>query len=1854
MMSYVFNDLEKTKILTAANACAGMRLAAEGIGYEAVDVEEKNCAHLYIELSNLIGGKLREAADFEKEVANILRSAKLWLDVAIDANGGQGAYSALIRAYTLRQGELRLNKVFSDSQMQESSNQVAVNFMNSLMNGSVKFDLPPWTVPSIDQIAAIDASAIGEVLFRKEAGIEDTASSQNAGWSGTIGFSLLGGKPPYETWRLIFAGDPGSDVKESHELARVNRLDDYKNILFAIDSYSAGLQAVIKNFGANIVGTVFSVMPEQINIGLASGNINPLIQYVVKNTPVSPAVNLILRYGLNDFFDMFRRTYDGNCAAMPTTMETFAASAYAFFSALSPTQSQSIVTKAIGEYGSASTWVSLATQATPVGEALRNSLKQLSEVVIERADGYSGRGLELYDPQTGEGIITEQWIVDRAQMLARLISRTNGSYGENTLQKSSYSDLATGKQAPMATGVSNPLVVFGDDGGRSFGGGTNADHLHGGKGNDSISGLAGNDNIEGGHGNDSLTGGDGNDALYGMADDDVLVGGKGNDSLIGGEGNDRYQFSSGDGIDEIVDTGIDGQILINGLPIPALMRSTPLSNTWFTEDRAMALTLIEELDKTTLNIKYGPGDLIVIKDFKPGMLGIRLPEYQGQTASPPDLIVQGDWKAKDTDPATPGEQVSYDELGNVLVLPKVKQRNKADVLYGSAKDDVILGLGGSDRLFGNDGDDRLFGDKQIKLEKAIADGATQGKTSRGDWLDGGLGDDLLIGTSSRDVLLGGNNRDTLLGGAGDDVLDGDNSTGMVEQDWSFKQVESLVGGVSLHSTVFSKASPNASSEGDNDVLYGQGGRDVLNGGWGEDLLDGGTEDDLLWGEGGNDTLSGGDGNDTLSGDNLDSKSFGLQSKHHGDDVLDGGKGDDRLAGNGGSDALYGGPGNDELKGDDDLLDGGSGNAANFFGRDLLDGGAGDDTLWGGGADDVLLGGAGNDDLTGDYPSHPIRYHGDDFLDGGVGNDTLRGTGGSDTLIGGPGADALDGDIADLQSGGANNDYLQGDGGNDTLWGGLGADTLYGGADDDVLVGDYEQKAEADHGPDFMDGGSGNDTLQGGGGNDTLIGGEGMDYLRGDSGNNVFDGGSGNDLLDSQDGDDIYCFGVGDGLDVITDPGGNNVIRFGAGFSVENLQVDIIDTDAGRALRLSNRLGDAVLLRSHENWQGSTFSFREGVILTYQEVMRRTLPPIEAPDPPVMEVANIEEEKSTKTESTAADFPVLSGTTVAGENAGSASGNGTDWANKFLEQIKEKRSASRSAAGFTLNDEGVWVRNQIVTNDTGFTTHTDLLIESVESGALSATPQWMGPAADDAVISERQSASTSQVNYKNVKAEGVTPSSVQKPHYYRSGTGSGFSFKTGEVIVEDRKDSGAIEGWFIYPAGSFGVGETVRKEFRWNVTTETIKHKSVQGNDDGGRVNVEVGNLFLGGAGDDVVVAYAGSPLDYGAVAGRTPGALLSAGAGNDTLLGFEGADYMIAGAGEDWLYGEDGADTYIVQTHAGATTIIADVLNPVFLRPEVGVTGWSDEYGVLDQDTIVLPEEAKRDQLQLSWGAALIEAVNVELAPDPHRDAYRRPPRAKMLYSTLDIKWGGSQQVRIVMPHAGDLAGSGIETIKFADGSDISLKQLMEWGQLGAAPDTYHQGVIVNNPTHFKSIREGQALPLVGGHGNDTLSGSGEIRGMQGDDLLTGNVGDDVLVGGAGDDTLTGGAGNDIYRYDGLGRDVVVNAGGGTDGVDFSTSGLSIDNLKFHRENDDLVVVVGYGMSPKIRVSNHFSGGDAAISFVRVNEAGKSVRDYSASELLGLLHPLPPLRDVEDILARNDEEALQALAEIVKFYDLNV
>ena len=73
-------------------------------------------------------------------------------------------------------------------------------------------------------------------------------------------------------------------------------------------------------------------------------------------------------------------------------------------------------------------------------------------------------------------------------------------------------------------------------------------------------------------------------------------------------------------------------------------------------------------------------------------------------------------------------------------------------------------------------------------------------------LDGGSGNDTLLGGDGPELLVGGNGKDVLTGGAGDDRLFGKNG------------VDSLDGGL------------------DDDVLSGGNGRDILTGGFGADIF----------------------------------------------------------------------------------------------------------------------------------------------------------------------------------------------------------------------------------------------------------------------------------------------------------------------------------------------------------------------------------------------------------------------------------------------------------------------------------------------------------------------------------------------------------------------------------------------------------------------------------------------------------------------------------------------------------------------------------------------------------------------------------------------------------------------------------------------------------------------------------------------------------------------------------------------------------------------------------------------------------------------------------------------------------
>lgn len=193
-MAYTFTAAEQDQIEAARDLCP------EGDNFPT---DSGNWVPFYQTLSDLIEARI-ESGTVPSTNLQDLKNAKLWLDVAIGANGGTGMHSAFIRAYTNRQGELRIGGSFTEAEMQKASNGVALNLYNTLTGNNPESDTPSWTVPSIDRIARDDARSIGVHLFTGLLDANDTAITNNAACKRKPGSGLAkqhSARPsPYVDW----------------------------------------------------------------------------------------------------------------------------------------------------------------------------------------------------------------------------------------------------------------------------------------------------------------------------------------------------------------------------------------------------------------------------------------------------------------------------------------------------------------------------------------------------------------------------------------------------------------------------------------------------------------------------------------------------------------------------------------------------------------------------------------------------------------------------------------------------------------------------------------------------------------------------------------------------------------------------------------------------------------------------------------------------------------------------------------------------------------------------------------------------------------------------------------------------------------------------------------------------------------------------------------------------------------------------------------------------------------------------------------------------------------------------------------------------------------------------------------------------------------------------------------------------------------------------------------------------------------------------------------------------------------------------------------------------------------------
>ena len=1006
-------------------------------------------------------------------------------------------------------------------------------------------------------------------------------------------------------------------------------------------------------------------------------------------------------------------------------------------------------------------------------------------------------------------------------------------------------------------------------------------------------------------------------------------------------------------------------------------------------------------------------------------------------------------------------------------------------------------------------------------------------------LDGGEGNDFLLGTIASDAIDGGTGDDTA---SFANAFSGGSTTGVT--------VDLNVQGVAQNTVA---AGSDTLSGIEN--LVGSALNDTLTGDAGDNVIEGGL---------GGDTLVGGAGNDTASyAGAAAGVTVSLAAQGSAQNTV--GAGTDTL---GGFEKLLGSAFNDTLTGDanantvtggagDDTLNPGS-NAAGAV--DLLDGGAGSDTAsfvglpgiaasLAGAADGIatvggvaiatlrnienLLGGAGADTLTGDANANVIEGGlGDDALDGGAGVDTVafrgaaaatvdlsiltaQNTGaGNDTIVGfenvrtGSGADTVTGDANDnifFDGGGA--DSYNGAGGSDTVDYSAATSTVAvnlntataqntgtsGGTDtitnmENVIgAAAFANALTGNAAANRLVGGAAVDTIVGNSGADTILGGEGGDTLLGgtsaaldDGSADVLEGGAGNDYLSGGQGNDILRGGDGD--DNLVGGVGNTLRQFFTGIDAGD------DTyDGGEGADIATMVYDG-----RQGVGGSTvgISFDLGNLagnsaITFNGAVVGSLTSIER-----VTFRGTQVNDTVKGGGTLDSLTGLAGDDVldgwyGNDLLSGGLGNDTLIGGEGLDTA----TYANSTVGVNVD-----LRIEGVAQDTGG--------EGIDT--LIGIEYLTGSSFGDTLRGNDE--------FNLIVDTGTAPTSAVGQ------TDSLFGYGGNDSLLVTRG------GFFLPPGGSVSVP----------FPASTILLDGGDGND---FIELRSGNLSA---------ALAANPAG---LAGTTYAALgatsndrnldvvtVDGGAGNDRIVLTGVASATVnAGSGADIvsisMRGAANVNNYLLALGAGADILQLGVGVNAAASTDVAVTARTNRVTDFEVGNA-------GDRFELST------FLNLGLAGyTANSDAFASG-NLRLVQSGTDLL--------LQVDRDGTAAVNGFVTI-FAISN----------GYTGGFTAFNFDGFIGDLTLSGFATDE----TITGATGNDTLSGNDGndvLIGLAGNDTLDGGAGNDTLDGGIGNDTLIGGTGDDLFIVGESGDVVTEAAGGGTDTVRASidyTLGANLENL---------------------------------------------------------------------------------------------
>lgn len=1287
-------------------------------------------------------------------------------------------------------------------------------------------------------------------------------------------------------------------------------------------------------------------------------------------------------------------------------------------------------------------------------------------------------------------------------------------------------------------------TVFARGGADWVSAGDGQDRIYAGSGDDIVEGGADTDIIDGGPGDDRLyavskvdtaefinatniasapdhdwlLGGAGDDILVGSAGDDGLMGGEGDDLILGGAGNDTIDGDANYLAHSFTWTYIDD----GERPGSVIRRVTPGSG---------------ENGFTGADTVYaGDGDDFVVAGAGDDVIYGGSGQDQLAGWSGDDVLFGG----------TDNDEISGDGDEQLSAGDDYLDGGAGDdYLYGGGGDDYLVGGSGGDQITDESGDDTYFfaigdgvdmlwdfeGDDRVVFGSTISTGSVSvaangndlvlaygnadritisdgftrsvegfetadGAYALRDFLDLKLttavslasvsdisGGATLFAGAGDDTLRAGEGADTLVGGRGNDALIGNSSfttfnfrTGdgndLVKGAAGVKRFsfEGDVAPESIRLRRVDGTDPNHVSSRDLILSYGEGGDSIQ------------IEDTPRSIE---QTYEFADGTSLAHVQLLESSELNLEwlGNDENETVL-GTKFGDVLRGQGGGDQLYGLAGDDRLEGGagEDLLDGGSG-------ADILEGGAGSDRLTGSSGDDTYLVSLGDgSDIIDDAQGANVIAFGSGIAPSDVKLDLVNDVDGTvylqvrysadDALIiaqnfGGAAAGSLSfrfddgsvftqGELSSLSLEAPLN-YIAGD----------DAITVSGGRFDDQILGSPQ-----------------NDSLYGGDGNDVLAGGAGADLLDGGIGDDLLVGGAGDDVMRGGAGTDTYRIGMGSGRDIVSESAGEtNILRLTRGIALSDL--DAVRQAANLYLHVRGAR-DGVILKDYFEPSGGTsqtwlLETGDGV-RTDLSIMLPSL--TETPRP--IDISGEWETFKARVanyyrSALIADgyVPMADGRYVSDVTFGSGyrgyhtthrvSYVGLNFETEFRDDplmFRETPIADeQSNSTFSQSTETRRVRSMAGAVNVSYANGGNLGWFPIEGGIGSAT-----------YLSEGRSYSSDAYGEWDF---GASP--WQDP-------------VTGEV-------SSVPYTLTFYPGTTTPPPRTIQTITRTHTEEQnsyTINVAEIHANNLANEIHagqlrsmglhrrIEWGgfNLVDAGAGDDLIRPGWDSPdpsLGYtlflpdgisGTTPSGVPGSLLYGNDGDDTIFGASNDDVVIGGRGADRMFGGGGNDTYRLFAGDGQDLIF-----------DYGAS----QPGVIRENEVALPDGVSRQDLRFAW-----QEVMVEGRYDDSGDT------ATSIFAALDVSWGSSDSVRIVVPHAQQNAGHGIEIFRFSDGSAMTLDDVLAI----AAPETF-------DPQNRANVLYADA--------DDTV-----LAGVDGDDKLIGGDGNDRLVGGTGRDTLEGGEGYEV------------------------------------------------------------------------------------------------------------------------------